>query len=152
MTKYYISTYYINAYLHEKQTQEEPPEIVHLMLYIGAENERQMFDRLEHKIKEYLEKFQNTDLRQDICIPGEDIPLETLGEFYFETLGDLLKQQGFCLYQLEVYLTPMRRYKVSDRLLLPFQYPKDVVERIEHMRDWSCRLYAQIGEKENRDG
>lgn len=152
MTKYYISTYYINAYIRERKILEEPPEIVHLLLYIGAKDESQMFDRLEYKIKEYLEKFQNTDLKKEIYVPGEDIPLEALGEFYFKTLGDLLKQQDFELYQLEVYLTPMRRYKVSDRLLLPFQYPKDVVERIEHMREWSRRLYAEIEEKENRDG
>ena len=55
MTKYYISTYYINAYLNNEQS--EPSSVIHLVLYIGAVEEEKMFYVLEENTKKYLENF-----------------------------------------------------------------------------------------------
>ena len=140
MTKYYISTYYINAYLNNEQS--EPSSVIHLVLYIGAVEEEKMFYVLEENTKKYLENFQNMHLSECIAFRHKKVTLESVGEFFYGKLSELLKQQGAELYQIEVYTTPTRRYKVSDRLLLPFQYPGDVVKRIEHIREWSQRLYS----------
>lgn len=139
MTKYYISTYYINAYLNKDKSS--PPSVVHVVLYIGAVEEEKMFYVLEERTKEYLKKFQNMRLTECPEFVEGEITLENLGEFFYQRLKDLLQQQGAELYQLEIYSTPTRRYKVSDRLLLSFQYPRDVEKRIEHIQEWSHRLY-----------
>lgn len=139
MTKYYISTYYINTYL--SQEQSAPPSVVHIVLYVGAVEEEKIFNVLEEKTREYLKKFQNIHLAECAEFPQEEITLESLGDFFYQRLKELLYQQGAELYQLEIYNTPTRRYKVSDRLLLPFQYPGDVVKRIGRIQEWSYRLY-----------
>lgn len=140
MTKYYISTYYINTYL--KKDKSIPPSVVHIVLYIGAVEEEKMFYVLEERTGEYLKKFQNMRLAEYPEFLNEEITLENLGDFFYQKLKEVLQQQGAELYQLEIYSTPTRRYKVSDRLLLPFQYPGDVEKRIEHIQEWSHRLYS----------
>lgn len=140
MTKYYISTYYINTYFDREK--EAPSVMLHLVLYIGAMEEEQMFYVLEEKTREYLKKFENIHLSECEEFPKREITLEVLGEFFYQKLKEVLKRQKAELYQLEVYNSPTRRYKVSDRLLLPFQYPGDVMKRIEHIREWGQRLYA----------
>lgn len=140
MTKYYRSTYYINVYLDREQSG--PPVMVHLVLYIGAMEEERMFYVLEEKIREYLQKIQNARLPEYLEFHQREITLEILGEFFYKKLKEVLESGGVELYQLEIYTTPTRRYKVSDRLLLPFQYPGDVVKRIAHIQEWSQRLYS----------
>ncbi len=144
MTKYYISTYYINTYLSRKESV--PSTMIHLVLYIGAVEAEQMFYVLEEKIKEYLKNFQNIHLSEYGEFPEEEVTLESMGDFFYQKLSELLKQQGAELYQLEVYSSPTQRYKVSDRLLLPFRYPGDVEKRIEHIREWSRRLSLKAKE------
>lgn len=140
MTKYYISTYYINTYLEKDKSV--PPSVVHIVLYIGAVEEEKMFYVLEERTREYLKKFQNMRLAECPEFLNGEITLENLGDFFYQKLKEVLQQQGAELYQLEIYSTPTRRYKVSDRLLLPFQYPGDVEKRIEHIQEWSHRLYS----------
>lgn len=146
MTKYYISTYYVNMYLSEEQSV--PPAMVHIVLYIGAVEEERMFYALEEKTREYFKKFQNICLTECAEFLQKQITLESLGEFFYQKLMELLSIQGAQLYQLEIYTTPTRRYKVSNRLLLPFQYPADVEKWIEHIQEWSHRLHS-AGKEEN---
>lgn len=140
MIRYYISTYYINIYLTTEPSA--PPDMVHLVLYIGAMEEEKMFYMLEENIREYLKKFHNVRLSECPEFDQKKVTLEILGEFFYKKLKEVLEYQGAELYQLEIYNTPTRRYKISDRLLLPFQYPGDVVKRIENIREWSHRLYS----------
>ena len=116
--------------------------MVHIVLYIGAVEEEKMFYVLEERTGEYLKKFQNMRLAEYPEFLNGEITLENLGDFFYQKLKEVLQQQGAELYQLEIYSTPTRRYKVSDRLLLPFQYPGDVEKRIEHIQEWSHRLYS----------
>lgn len=140
MIKYYISTYYVNAYLDEKLSA--PPTTIHIVLYIGAMEEEKMFYVLEESTGAYLRKYENMRLSECTEFSDEEISLEFLGEFFYQKLKELLESKGAELYQLEIYSSPTRRYKISDRLLLPFKYPKDVENRIEHIREWSRRLYS----------
>lgn len=148
MTKYYISTYYINMYLSKEQSM--PPAMVHIVLYIGAVEEERMFYALEEKTKKFLKKFQNIRLNEDIEFAQKEITLENMGEFFYHKLAELLSKQGVQLYQLEIYTTPARRYKVSNRLLLPFQYPADVEKWIEHIQEWMQRLNS-AGKEETHE-
>lgn len=141
MRKYYVSTYYINTYLSEDKSA--PPTIIHLVLYIGASEKETWFHVLQENIKEYLKKFDNVYLSRCQGFPQGEVTLVSMGEFFYCELERLLRQQGEELYQLEVYSTPTRRYKISDRLLLPVQYPGDVVRRIGRILEWEQRLHLE---------
>ena len=106
MTKYYISTYYINTYL--KKDKSIPPSVVHIVLYIGAVEEEKMFYVLEERTGEYLKKFQNMRLAEYPEFLNGEITLENLGDFFYQKLKEVLQQQGAELYQLEIYSTPTR--------------------------------------------
>lgn len=103
--KYYVLTNHIKR-------NYETDDMLYVALYIGVKE--MSFQLMEDDIAKYWEQFG-----RNIPAEAESMRLEELGDFFFENLKTMLESKGIELYQVELYDRPTRRYKVSDRLLLP---------------------------------
>ncbi|MBQ6786674.1 MAG: hypothetical protein IJO85_03005 [Lachnospiraceae bacterium] len=105
MMKYYVLTNHIKR-------NHATDDMLHVTLYIGVQE--MSFQLMEEDIAKYWEAYE-----RKIPAETEGMRLEELGDFFFEKLKTMLESKGMELYQVELYDKPTRRYKISDRLLLP---------------------------------
>jgi len=132
MIDYYISRFELNA-SHSKSDDKAQAHnhTFHLAVYIGKPVIEGSGDvnldivKAERKIQEYIGKYSGLYLNEinDIKEYGTDI--EGLGKFFYESIGELMEQTGYTVYQLNISDNLIHEYQVSDSINLPVLNSED---------------------------
>lgn len=119
---HYKFKFYINAnhaiYLRGVLGQNHPHTWEISLDTIKVSNDFVQFDYIEKTVERYLLKFQDADINKIEPFTVTNPTLENLCEFFKNSLGDILSNNGWLLARIEISETPTRSYilDLSDEI------------------------------------
>lgn len=147
MMTYYKLIHYLNA-SHSFEDLEEHAHMhtFEITLYIEVlhDQEDQIFHRMDTYLEQYFKTYEGTYLNDNAKIRTMNPSLENIGDYFYESLRELLQEKNMKLIQLEISENPLRRYIVSERILLTSEYLADNRRRWENMLQNKNRVYAML--------
>lgn len=148
MFNYYIYRMYFNA----KHSFNGDVSKIHghsftVVTYIGMKDkdEEIPFFKLEAIISSFIDRYRGKYLNELPEFAGCENTLETIGDFFYEELRQMLEKNSMELYQLDISENPLCVYQVSDRLLLPTMNMNESGRNYQKIFDDILRLEGMTG-------
>lgn len=116
-----IKLYHLNFYLNAKHAikwEDRTGEMHGHTWEIKSEiqtigNKTIPFDTIEHKVHEFIQRYQNTTLNDEMPFNNINPTLENVTEVFFQSIRIILEGIDCRLVKLTVAETPTRSYSIS---------------------------------------
>ncbi|MDY2789688.1 MAG: 6-carboxytetrahydropterin synthase [Lachnospiraceae bacterium] len=133
MVTYYKLKYYMNAsHSFLDQPEKRHAHTFAITLFIEVlEEDFVAFYAIEKRLDQYFAHFSGQYLNDLEEFSDLDPTVENIGDYFYEELRQRLFKHKLHLMQLSISETPVRKYSISDKLLLSSAGDDDIDHRWE---------------------
>ena len=131
MLKYYKFKYYLNAsHSFHNEREHKHAHTFSITLFIEIlEKEFISFYEVDKRLDQYFKNFNGQYLNDLEEFSRIEPTCENMGDYFYEELRERLKKYKMHLMELDIAETPVRKYSISDRLLMSSNGSNDINNR-----------------------
>lgn len=149
--KYYKFKYYLNAshsFHNDRENAHAHTFAITLFIEI-MEKGFISFYEVDKKLEQYFAAYNGQYLNETAAFSDIEPTCENMGDFFYEDIRERLMKYRMHLRQLEIAETPVRKYCISDKLLMSSTGTSDIDDRWKNIMEAKKELLAtQIKSKE----
>lgn len=134
----YKFNFYLNAshaiYINGELGESHPHTWEIIIKTIKSQKEFVMFNDVEKKIEEFLDRFQNRYINDFQPFDATNPTLENITGYFLERLEAILEPLGWIIFYIEVSETPTRSYiisRVDNNIISDLQHKNMVSDIID---------------------